>query len=48
MATIEADPRKRTIIQTRAKFNRYVGVRSREMITQWAAKAGLKVAPFSW
>ena len=48
MATIEADLGKRAIIQTRAKCNRYAGVRSREMIRQWAAATGLKVECGSW
>ena len=48
MATIEVDPHKRAIIQTRTKCNRYAGARSQEMIRQWAAVAGLKVEPLSW
>ena len=43
MATIQVDPRKGQIIQSRSKVNSYAGPRSREMIRQWAANAGLKV-----
>jgi len=42
MATIEVDPHKRSIIQTRAKCNQRPGVRSYEIIRQWAAWAGLQ------
>ena len=48
MATIEVDPRKGQIIQTRAKANSYAGQRSQEMIRQWAELAGLQVNPRSW
>jgi hypothetical protein len=41
MATIEVDPRKRSIIQARSNFNRRPGVRSIELIQQWASWAGL-------
>ena len=42
MATIEVDPRKRSIIQARAKCNGRPGVRSYEIIRQWAAWSGLQ------
>ena len=42
MATIEEDPRKRSIIQARAKCNGRPGVRSYEIIRQWAAWPGLQ------
>jgi hypothetical protein len=41
MATIQVDPRRRAIIQLRAKCNLRPGGRSREIIHQWAATAGL-------
>jgi len=43
MVTIEVDPRKRAIIQARAKFNRWPGARSREVMRQWASWAGLRL-----
>ncbi len=43
MATIEVDPRQRSIIQARAKCNRWPGGRSGEIIRQWAAWASLRV-----
>jgi len=42
MATIEVDPRRRSIIQARAKCNLRPGVRSLEIIRQWADWAGLQ------
>jgi hypothetical protein len=42
MATIDVDPRRRSIIQVRDKFNSRPGARSREIIRQWADWAGLK------
>ena len=42
MATIEVDPRRRSIIQARAKCNVRPGVRSFEIIRQWAVWAGLQ------
>lgn len=42
MVTIEVDPRRRSIIQARAKCNQRPGVRSFEIIRQWAAWAGLQ------
>jgi len=48
MATIEVNPRKGEIIQTRAKANSYVGERSQEMIRRWAEAAGLQINPRSW
>ena len=48
MATVEVDPCKRAIVQTRAKRNSYAGSRSKEMIQQWAAAAGLTVGSRSW
>lgn len=44
MATIEVDPRKRTIIQARAKCNQRPGPRSREIMRQWAARVNLRIA----
>jgi hypothetical protein len=41
MVTIEVDPHKRTIVQARAKCNRWPGARSGEIIRQWASRAGL-------
>jgi hypothetical protein len=43
MVTIEVDPHKRSIIQARAKCNRWPGARSGEIIRQWAAWAGLRL-----
>lgn len=43
MVTIEVDPRKRAIIQARAKCNRWPGARSGEIIRQWAPSAGLRL-----
>jgi len=43
MVTIEVDPNKRSIIQARAKCNRWPGSRSDEIIRQWAAWAGLRL-----
>jgi len=48
IASIEVDPRKGEIIQTRAKANSYTGPRAQEMVRRWAALAGLKVNPRSW
>ena len=48
MATIEVNPRKGEIIQTRAKANSYVGERSQEMIRRWTQAAGLHINPRSW
>jgi len=45
MATIEVDPRRRSIVQVRASFNQRPGARSREIISQWADTAGLKIQP---
>ena len=45
MATIEVNPRKRTIIQARAKCNLRPGGRSYEIMRQWAAAAGLHLQP---
>ena len=42
MVTIQVDPRKRAIIQARAKCNMRPGVQSNEIIRQWAAWAGLQ------
>ena len=42
LVTIEVDPQRRAIIQVRAKCNRRPGVRSCEIIRQWAAWAGLQ------
>ena len=44
VATIEVDPRRRAIIQARAKCNQRPGVRCGEIIRQWAAWARLQVA----
>jgi len=44
MVTIEVDPHKRAIVQTRAKCNRWPGARSGEIIRQWASWAGLSLA----
>ncbi len=43
MATIEVNPRRRSIIQARAKCNARPGVRSLEIMRQWAAWAGLPI-----
>jgi len=43
MATIEASPRQRAIVQVRARHNRPPGKRSSEIIRNWAAWAGLHV-----
>jgi hypothetical protein len=43
LVTIQADPRRRSIIQARAKCNLWPGVRCREIIRQWAASAGLTI-----
>jgi hypothetical protein len=48
MATIEVNPRKGEVIQTRAKANSYAGERSKEMIRRWAEAAGLHINPRSW
>jgi hypothetical protein len=42
MVTIQVDPRKRAIIQARAKCNMRPGVQSNEIIRQRAAWAGLQ------
>ena len=47
MATIEVDPRRLSIIQARAKCNLRPGVRSLEIMRQWAAWAGLHIALWS-
>lgn len=44
MVTIEVDPRKRSIVQARAKCNRWPGARSVEIIRQWASWAELSLA----
>jgi hypothetical protein len=44
MVTIEVDPRRRTLVQARAKCNRWPGGRSAEIINQWAARTGLAQA----
>ena len=44
MVTIEVDPHKRAIVQTRAKCNRWPGARSGQIIRQWASWAGLSLA----
>ena len=41
MVTIEVDPRRRSIIQARAKCNLRPGARSLEIIRQWADWAGI-------
>jgi len=41
MATIEVYPRKRAIIQARAKCSLRPGVHSLEIMGRWAARAGL-------
>lgn len=41
MVTVEVDPRRRAIVQTRAKCNRWPGDRSAEIIRQWADWAKL-------
>jgi PcfJ-like protein len=48
MATIEVNPRKGEIIQTRAKANSYAGERSTQIIRRWAEAAGLHINPRSW
>jgi hypothetical protein len=45
MATIELDPRRRAIVQARAKCNMRPGGRSNEIIRQWAVWAGLQFDP---
>jgi hypothetical protein len=42
MVTIQVDPRKRAIIQARAKCNMRPGGQSNEIIRRWAAWAGLQ------
>jgi len=42
MVTIEVHPRRRMIIQIRAKCNLRPGGRSREIIDQWASSSGLR------
>src|SRR6266704_4010519 len=42
IATIEVDPRRRLIIQARAKCNLRPGVRSLQIIRQWFDWAGLQ------
>jgi hypothetical protein len=42
MVTIEVDPRRRSIIQARAKCNLSPGGRSLELIREWAVWAGLQ------
>ena len=42
--TIEVDLFKRTVCQARRKFNRFPQVGEREIMEQWAAREGLKVA----
>lgn len=41
MVTIDVDPRKKRILQMRAKCNLQAGGRSREIIRQWAERSGL-------
>ena len=48
IATIEVNPRKGEIIQTRAKANSCAGTQAQEMIRRWAAVAGLRVNSRSW
>jgi hypothetical protein len=48
MATIEVNPRRGEIIQTRARANSYAGERSQQIIRRWAQAAGLKIHPRSW
>jgi hypothetical protein len=48
IATIEVNPRKGEIIQTRAKANSYASERSQEIIRRWADAAGLQINPRSW
>ena len=48
IATIEVNPRKGEIIQTRTKANSHAGPHSQEVIRQWAAVAGLEVNSRSW
>jgi hypothetical protein len=43
MATIEVNPRRRAIIQVRAKYNARPGARSLEILRQWAACENLQV-----
>ena len=42
MATIEINPRRRAIVQVRAKCNRRPGHRSLQIIRRWAGRAGLQ------
>ena len=48
MATIEVNPQKGEIIQTRARANSYAGEHSQEIIRRWAQTAGLQINPRSW
>ncbi len=43
IVTVEVEPKRRSIIQARAKCNRRPGGRSAEIIRQWAAWAGLQL-----
>jgi len=43
MVTIEVNPHQRSVIQARAKCNRWPGARSGEVIRQWATAAGLRI-----
>jgi hypothetical protein len=43
MVTIEVDPRRRAIIQARAKCNLRPGGRSVEIMRQWAVWVGLEI-----
>lgn len=43
MATIEVNPRKRSIVQARGKCNQRPGTRSLEIMHQWAAWAGIQL-----
>jgi hypothetical protein len=43
MATIEVNPHRRSITQVRAKCNLRPGVRSVEIIDEWATQAGLGI-----
>ncbi|MDB6129818.1 MAG: hypothetical protein JWM04_925, partial [Verrucomicrobiales bacterium] len=42
MVTIQVDPRKRLIVQVRAKCNYHPGDRSMKIIGEWARASGLK------
>jgi len=44
MATVEVDPRKRAIIQVRAKCNARPGPRTVEILRKWANRENLQVS----